>query len=127
MGRNRCSSPTRRDPGYGVRFATLCMAFALLVFAKSAVSADPASEPGISKDEATKIAARFVANEIRVEAAVGEPVLKGDNWEFPLKFGYRAVVHRDPVVVNRRTGEASWAGLAANKAAMTPGGGQGSK
>ena len=82
-----------------------------------ALSADVAPKAEISREEAIRIATRFFAYEIEIEGSVGEPVAKGDNWVFPAKFGAAGVVHKDPILVNRRTGEASWAGLAALKAA----------
>ncbi|SRR6266567_4168508 len=97
--------------------ATLLVAGGFLMSSSISLSGEASSSVGISKEEATQLATRFVANEIRVEAAVGEPTAKGDNWVFPVKFGYRRVVHPDPILVNRRTGKVSWAGLAAHNAA----------
>src|SRR5215471_8560239 len=73
---------------------------------------------GLSKEEAVTIATRYFANEIAVEGSVGEPTLQGDNWVFPVKFGARAVVARDPLLVNRYTRQVSWAGPKAPKAAV---------
>lgn len=86
--------------------ATLCLA--ARVFA-----AEGANAAGLSKAEATVIANRFFDTEIGMEAVVAEPSLQGDNWVFPLKVGYANRVARDPILVDRFTGKASWAGLAA--------------
>jgi len=70
---------------------------------------------GLSKDAATKIANAFFAAEIRVEGVVTEPHLQGDYWVFPLKVGYAGNIARDPILVNRFNGKASWAGLERGK------------
>ena len=74
-------------------------------------AAGPARDGGISKAEAAGIAARFFANEIAVDGAVGKPALNGEHWAFPVKIGYARAVHRDPLLVHRVTGKVSWAGL----------------
>jgi hypothetical protein len=74
-------------------------------------AADKATGTGLSKTEATAIANRFFAEHIAIEAVVGEPTLQGDNWMFPLKVGYAKKPAKDPIVVNRLTGQVSWAGL----------------
>ena len=94
------------------------LAVALAMAPLSVWSADPPQGPGLSKEEAMSIATRYFANEIAIEGGVGEPTLQGDNWVFPVKFGARAVVARDPLLVNRSTGKVSWAGLDAHNAAL---------
>ena len=74
---------------------------------------------GLPKADAAAVARRFVATDIRMEAAVADPTLRGDDWAFLLKVGYAGPVAKDPVLVHRFTGKASWAGLAA---ADAPGG-----
>ena len=98
--------------------ATLALAFSLIVTSPHALSTNATKSAGISKADAVSIATRYFANEIAIEGGVGEPSEQGDYSVFPLKFGARAVVARDPVLVNRFTGEASWAGLEAQNAAL---------
>jgi hypothetical protein len=86
--------------------------------AADTAATQPQTSAGLSKDEAVTIATRYFANEIAVEGSVGEPTLQGDNWVFPVKFGARAVVARDPLFVNRYTGQVSWAGPKAPKATV---------
>jgi len=88
-----------------------CGSFWLL---SQAVAADApkAVGTGLSKADAASIARRFVATDIRMEAAVAEPVLRGDYWAFPLRIGYAGTAAKDPVLVHRFTGKVSWAGLA---------------
>ena len=50
--------------------------------------------------------------DILPQALAAEPSMQGDNWVFPLKVGYANRVAKDPILVNRFTGKASWAGLA---------------
>ena len=49
---------------------------------------------------------------------VVEPSQIGDNWVFPFKVGVANVVAREPILVNRFTGKASWAGLDAHNARL---------
>ncbi len=86
-----------------------CAGFGL---SPGALAADPPKAAGVSRAEATVIANHFFATEIGMEAVVAEPSLQGDNWVFPLKVGYANNVAKDPILVNRLTGKASWAGLA---------------
>jgi len=50
-----------------------------------------------------------------MEGAVTTPHLEGDFWAFPLKVGYAGSLVREPLLVNRFTGKATWAGLAESK------------
>lgn len=84
----------------------------VFVLGPSSSAAENPKSPGLSKAEATTIANRFFAEKIGIEAVLGEASLDGDNWLFPLRVGYANRVARDPIVVNRFTGEVSWAGLA---------------
>jgi hypothetical protein len=86
-----------------------CASFRILPLA---IAADASQAAGLSKAEATVIANRFFATEIGMEAVVAEPTMQGDHWVFPLKVGYANNVAKDPILVNRFTGKASWAGLA---------------
>ena len=90
----------------------LLVACASIDILPRALAADVATATGFSKAEATVIANRFFATEIHMEAVVAEPSMQGDNWVFPLKVGYANRVAKDPILVNRFTGKASWAGLA---------------
>lgn len=90
---------------------TLLAACAVSLTAPVASAAEKANGTGLSKAEATAIANRFFAENIAIEAVVGEPSLQGDNWMFPLKVGYANKPAKDPIVVNRLTGHVSWAGL----------------
>ena len=83
-----------------------------------ALSAEAAKGAGLSKTEATSVANRFFAKEMAIEGAVAQPSERGDFWVFPVKIGYAGVVARDPILVNRFTGHASWAGLAEHRARM---------
>ncbi|MEO8753467.1 MAG: hypothetical protein ABI624_12400 [Casimicrobiaceae bacterium] len=76
------------------------------------------SRPSLSKATASTIAHRFFASEIGMEGSVGEPVERGDDWAFPLRFGYAGAVVKDPLLVNRFTGAVSWAGLAEHNARL---------
>jgi len=96
--------------------AAFVLACTLGVNSNVALTADAAKDVELSKAEATVIANRFFANEIAVEGSVTEPSQRGDYWVFPLKVGYAGNVARDPILVNRYTGQASWAGLAEHKA-----------
>ena len=80
-----------------------------------ALSAEGEKAAGLSKAEAIAIANKFFANEIRVEGAVTEAHLQGDYWVFPLKVGYSGNIARDPIIVNRFSGKATWAGLEQRK------------
>jgi hypothetical protein len=95
--------------------AALVLVFTLGTISIMALGADAPKGAELSKAEATVIARRFFANEIAVEGSVAEPSLRGDYWVFPFKVGYAGVVARDPILVNRYTGQASWAGLADHK------------
>ena len=96
-----------------LRLWTAVAAFcALSLLASVGFGAGTDKEGGLSKAEATVIAHRFFAEKIDIEAVMGEPTLQGDHWAFPLKVGYANRVARDPILVNRFTREASWAGLA---------------
>lgn len=53
-----------------------------------------------------------------MKGAVAEPQQQGDDWVFPVKFGYANFVARDPIRVNRFTDKASWAGLAEHNARL---------
>ncbi len=97
--------------------AAVIVGCAILFVPRVAWPADAAQNVGLSKSEAVTVATRFFAEEIAVSGGVGEPSLKGDYWVFPVKFGYSAHVAADPILVNRITGKASWAGLAAHNAA----------
>ncbi|MEO8739609.1 MAG: hypothetical protein ABI537_07900 [Casimicrobiaceae bacterium] len=88
------------------------VAGASCLLAPRALAADAPKPGGLSKADATVIANRFFATEIGMEAVVAEPSLQGDNWVFPLKVGYANTVAKDPILVDRFTGKASWAGLA---------------
>ena len=96
--------------------AMVVLACAIVVTSQEALPADPPKGEGLSKAQAVLVAHRYFANEIRMEGAVAEPSQRGDYWVFPLKIGYAGVVARDPILVNRFTGEASWAGRADHKA-----------
>ena len=97
-------------------FAAVALAFAISVASQVTLAADAPKPAGLSKAEAVLVANRFLANEIAIEGAVAEPSERGDYWVFPFKVGYAGVVARDPILVNRFTGQASWAGLADHKA-----------
>jgi hypothetical protein len=87
----------------------------LLVMAQIALSTQ-SQRTGLSRAEAIVAANRFFAEEIAMEGAVAEPYERGDYWVFPVKFGYANVVAKDPILVDRFTGQASWAGLAEHNA-----------
>jgi|SRR5580765_3692602 hypothetical protein len=87
----------------------------LALVSQPALSAESEKAAGLSKTEATEIANKFFAKEIRIEGAVTEPHLQGDYWVFPLKTGYAGNVARDPILVNRFSGKATWAGLESGK------------
>ena len=91
--------------------ATVIFLYAVAAISPLAAAAEKAKGAGLSKAEATVIANRFFRDEIAMEAVVGDPSSQGDNWVFPLKVGYANNVARDPILVNRFTGQASWAGL----------------
>lgn len=94
----------------------LVFACTLAATSSVALAADPPKGSELSKAEATVVAHRFLANEIAMEASLAEPSQRGDYWVFPLKVGYAGTIARDPVLVNRYTGQASWAGLDEHKA-----------
>jgi len=100
----------------GRTIAALVLVITLGTVSKVALTADTPKGAELSKAEATVIANRFFANEIAMEGSVAEPSLRGDHWVFPFKVGYAGVVARDPILVNRYTGQVSWAGLADHKA-----------
>lgn len=77
----------------------------------SGPAAGQARDSGISRAEAAGIAARFFANEVAVDGAVGKPVQKGEHWAFPVRIGHARALHRDPLLVHRVTGKVAWAGL----------------
>ena len=85
------------------------------------LAADVQSGAGISKADATIIANRFFNEKIALEGIVAEPSQQGDNWVFPVKVGYRNVVGRDPILLNRFTGKASWVSLAEHDALRSGG------
>lgn len=93
-------------------FTCLLVSCAALGPGARAAAADAPQAGGLAKVEAAVVARRFVATEIRMEAVVAEPTLQGDYWAFPLKVGYAGTVAKDPVLVHRFTGKASWAGAA---------------
>lgn len=93
-------------------FIRLLVSCAALGPGARAIAADAPKADGLTKAEAAVVARRFVATDIRMEAAVAEPALQGDYWAFPLKVGYAGTVAKDPVLVHRFTGKASWAGAA---------------
>jgi hypothetical protein len=95
---------------------TLVFAFTLAATSNVALAADAPKGTELSKAEATVVAHRFLANEIAMEASLAAPTQRGDHWAFPLKVGYAGTIARDPVLVNRYTGVASWAGLDERKA-----------
>jgi len=90
----------------------VCLLSLSFTCALVAASEDPA---GLSQDEATAIANKFFAEKIRMEGAVTRPHLEGDFWAFQLKVGYAGSLVREPLLVNRFTGKATWAGLAESK------------
>jgi hypothetical protein len=101
--------------------AILSVVFAVLVVPGIPHAADDASankEQLISKAEATRRAQQFFDKEIALEGALGKPTAKSSYWVFPVKLGYAGTVQRDPLLVNRRTGEVSWAGLSEHKAML---------
>ena len=100
-------------------FIRLLVSCAALGPGARAIAANAPIAGGLTKAEAAVVARRFVATDIRMEAAVAEPALQGDYWAFPLKVGYAGTVAKDPVLVHRFTGKASWAGAASPAA---PGG-----
>lgn len=102
-------------------FIRLVVSCAALGPGARAIAADPPKAGGLTKAEAAVVARRFVATDIRMEAAVAEPALQRDYWAFPLKVGYAGTVAKEPVLVHRFTGKASWAGSASSDA---PGGGR---
>jgi hypothetical protein len=87
--------------------------FALLIAfaASSSMSEENGNAAGISKARATEIANKFYENEIRIEGGITTPILRGEDWVFPLKMGAAGTIARDPLLVNRFSGKASWAGL----------------
>jgi len=102
------------------------LAFIAIVLATLVVPAIPHAADGgsakkerlISKAEATRRAQQFFDNEIAFEGALGSPTIKGVVWIFPVKLGYAGTVQRDPLLVDRRTGDVSWAGLAKHNAML---------
>lgn len=86
-------------------------AMLLALIAAASFAVEPEKTQSLSKAQATEIANKFFVNEIRIEGGMAEPFLRGDDWIFPLKVGAAGIVARDPIVVNRFTGKASWAGL----------------
>ena len=98
--------------------AAVAFAFTLGAVSKVALTADAPKSVELSKAEATLVANRFFAHEIAMEGSVAEPFQRGEYWVFPFKVGYAGVVARDPILVNRHTGQASWAGLAEHKARL---------
>jgi hypothetical protein len=98
------------------RLSVCALVFAITVASQAAISAEARKGAPLSKAEAVAVATRFFVNEIDIEGAVGEPVEAGDYWAFPVKFGYAGHVAPDPILVNRLTGQPSWAGLAAHNA-----------
>lgn len=83
----------------------------LVLTSLPALSTENGSNADFSKDEATEIAIHFFANEIGIEGTVTEPHRDGDHWVFQLKIGYAGNLAPDPILVNRFSGEASWAGM----------------
>ena len=98
--------------------ATAIVACTIALTSQVTLSADAPKAAGLSKAEAILVANRFFANEIGMEGAVAEPSERGDYWVFPVKFGYANVVAKDPILVHRFTGQASWAGLAEHNARL---------
>lgn len=78
--------------------------------------ASPVDE--LSHDAARAIAARYFAREVMAEGAVGQGVSRDGTWVFPVYFGYARKEAPDPILVDKRTGAASWAGLEAHRAFM---------
>lgn len=76
----------------------------------------PADE--LSHDAARTIAARYFAREVMAEGAVGQGVSRDGTWVFPVYFGYARKEAPDPILVDKRSGAASWAGLEAHRAFM---------
>ena len=108
--------------GHKVRTITaLVLACTLAATSNVALAADAPKRAELSKAEATVVAHRFLANEIAMEASLAEPSQRGDYWVFPLKVGYAGTVAKDPVLVNRYTGVATWAGLDERKARSSGG------
>jgi hypothetical protein len=102
-----------------MRMTLIAVLTCTIVFAsQDASSADNPKSAGLTKAEATLVASRFFANEIAIEGAVAEPAQRGDFWVFPVKFGYANSVARDPILVNRFTGQVSWAGLTEHNARL---------
>ena len=101
-------------------FIRLLVSCAALGPGARAIAADAPKAGGLGKAEAAVVARRFVATELRMEAAVAEPTLQGDYWAFPLKVGYAGTVAKDPVLVHRFTGKASWAGAATSGRPLAP-------
>lgn len=93
------------------RYLAAMLALSLALLAVSSFAVEPEKTQSFSKAQATEIANKFFVNEIRIEGGIAEPFLRGDDWIFPLKVGAAGSVARDPIVVNRFTGKASWAGL----------------
>ena len=98
--------------------AAAAYAAAFSLASLTAHAADVERRLSLSKAEATIIANRFFADEIAIEGAVAERRQQGDDWVFPVKFGYANFVARDPILVNRFSGKASWAGLAEHNARL---------
>ncbi len=101
--------------GLPMRLVAKLLGCALALVSLLALSAEGEKASGLSKAEATVIANRFYANEIRIEGGVTEPHLRGDYWIFPLKIGAAGNIARDPILVNRLSGKATWAGLEPGK------------
>ncbi len=97
-------------------FSILVLASLGIFISPSVLPAAPAATSTLSAAEATIIATRFFAEEIRLEGSVASPSLQADYWAFPIKIGYAGFVLPDPILVHRYTGETSWAGLAKHKA-----------
>jgi hypothetical protein len=68
--------------------------------------------PKITAEEARRIAHQFFDCEIHSEGDLGQTYVWGDSWAFPVRLGYAGTVQREPIVVDRNTGAASWAELA---------------
>jgi|GEM_PF-5488841 len=98
-----------------MRFLAKVLACLLLLSSTYVLAGGGGDPAGLSQDEATAIANKFFAEKIRMEGAVTTPHLEGDFWAFPLKVGYAGSLVREPLLVNRFTGKATWAGLAESK------------
>jgi len=106
------SSDRQHSPQRLRRLLLSMIAMCAVFVAVPASAAENRAGAPLTKAEATTIANRYFSEKIAIEAVVGEPTLQGDDWVFPLRVGYANRPARDPIVVNRLTGEASWGGLA---------------